>query len=689
MTAERRRLKICLACSHGGHLTEMLELAEAFEGHDTFYFAYDAETTRRLPNARLVPNMARNPIEFVKNLFRVWRLFSRERPGLVVSTGAEIAIPVALVAKLRRIPMVYIECGAQVTHPSVTGRLMYWLADRFHVQWPELLKAYGPRATFRGSLVDEDRPFANDQSAERRFKVTLIQPAHMAGFSSDQPPMGLAYIASVMQQHGCEVRIIDANVEKLNAETVVRRVAQQRPDIVGLTVTTPLVPGALAIVRALRAQLDTAPVFIAGGPHPTVAPDEMLAPDAFDYVIRNEGEEAVAELLECLKSGDSPENVAGFSWRKPDGEIVHNPSRELCEDLSSLPYPDWSLLPLRRYSSLARKHDFCLPITTSRGCPYTCTFCYKGVYGQRLRMREPEDVVNEWEFLIRRYGAREIAVLDDNFTMWDDRALAICELLVERSLQRVPWSTTNGIRVNHADPEVLRAMKRAGCYRVYFGIESGVQRILDALNKRITLEQVRTAVANAKAAGLEVGGYFMLGNVGETAADMDATIAFALELDLDLVQFTIATPYPGTEMYRQVAKGGELLIESWEDLASYGRLVYRMGEITPELVDRKYREALRRFYFRPRFLAQQLRQSFTWTGFKHRAKGGLLLLRMAFWRPSRKSSFSSRPAPRGKGAAPLPGGRGIFAASSPFEGGGPPEADRGMFPSSVREDEAK
>ena len=152
------RVKICLACSHGGHLTEMLELEEAFEGHDTFYLCYDAGTSRRLPNRYLVPNMARSPVELVKNLFRVTRIFWRERPSLVVSTGAEIALPVMFVAKLFRAATLYIECGAQVSHPSFTGRVMYWLADDFFVQWPELLHAYGPRAKFKGSLVDEDMP---------------------------------------------------------------------------------------------------------------------------------------------------------------------------------------------------------------------------------------------------------------------------------------------------------------------------------------------------------------------------------------------------------------------------------------------------------------------------------------------------------------------------------------------------
>ena len=628
--SERKRLKICLACSHGGHLTEMKQIEEAFDGHDTFYFTYDADTTRRLPDAYTVPNMARNPVEFVKNLFRVRRIFGKERPDLVVSTGAEIAIPVVLVAKLFRIPTVYIECGAQATHPSITGRVMCRLADRFHVQWQELVHVYGPRATFRGSLIDEDKPFDGDRSHERRMTVTLVQPAHLTGFSSDQPPMGLAYVASVLQQTGCSVRLIDANVEKLDTDHVQRIIVQQNPVVVCVTVTTPLVPGALALVRAVREAMPSPPTFIAGGPHPTVAPEELLGPDGFDFAVRGEGECTIAELIEALDTGAPLEDIAGLAWRR-DGEVVENAERELCEDLAELPYPDWSIFPLNRYSSLARRHEFCLPIMTSRGCPYTCTFCYKGVYGSRLRMREPEDVVDEWQFLVERYGAQEIAVIDDNFTMWPDRAIAICQLLTERGLDKVPWSTTNGIRVNHAEPEVLEWMKRAGCYRVYFGIESGVQRVLDTLEKRVTLEQVDQAVRAAKDAGLEVGGYFMLGNVGETAADMDATIDYALRLDLDMAQFTIATPYPGTEMYRQVCEGGELLIDSWEDLATYGQLVFRMGEVTPELVAGKYRTALRWFYFRPRFILRQLRQAMTWTGFKHRVLGAWVLAKMTLF----------------------------------------------------------
>lgn len=146
--------KLCLVCSHGGHLAEMLQLSEAFAACDTFYFCYDAETTRALPNAYRVPNKPLNPFSFVLNLLRLMRIFRRERPSAIVSTGAEIAIPAAIIGKLFRIPLIYVECGAQVYTPSSTGRLLYYVADRFYVQWPELLAAYGPRAQFVGSLID-------------------------------------------------------------------------------------------------------------------------------------------------------------------------------------------------------------------------------------------------------------------------------------------------------------------------------------------------------------------------------------------------------------------------------------------------------------------------------------------------------------------------------------------------------
>jgi len=165
------RRKIALVSSHGGHLTELLELAPAFDGCDVFYFCYDADTTRRLPNAYLTANRPYDPFYFVWNVARLWSIFRRERPDLVLSTGAEIAVPAFLVAKLLRVPTVYVECGAQVTRRSVTGRVLVNLVDRFFVQWPELVEAYGGRARYAGSLVDET-PAAGLQPAGESLRET-------------------------------------------------------------------------------------------------------------------------------------------------------------------------------------------------------------------------------------------------------------------------------------------------------------------------------------------------------------------------------------------------------------------------------------------------------------------------------------------------------------------------------------
>lgn len=219
-----KRLSICLTCSHGGHLTEMRLIEPAFEGHDTFYICYDASTTRVQDRAYLIPNMARNPIELIKNLFRTLRIFMKERPDLIVSTGAEIALPVVTVGKAFGARIVYIECGAQVTDPSFTGRIMSRVADAFFVQWPELIRAYGKHAQLRGSCVDETAPFPGDRSADARAEIVMVIPP-AAGPVDESAPV----LASILQQRGYTVRVIDAPREKLDVTHSMMLVQYMRP----------------------------------------------------------------------------------------------------------------------------------------------------------------------------------------------------------------------------------------------------------------------------------------------------------------------------------------------------------------------------------------------------------------------------------------------------------------------------
>jgi len=632
---EPRRLRVLVAYSGPVAAQDLRDIAGAFQGHDVLT-ACEPDSTI-LPFGPPTLTLSNNTlVTFCKALI----FLRQQRPSAVVTCGTAGAGAVALAARFHGTPVIHIESSDVVAQPTLLLRVIARFAESCLVQWPTLGRHMAPRAQLRGSCVAGDSPFKDDRSRERRMKVTLVQPAQIDAFASDQPPMGLAYIASVLQQTGCEVRIIDANVEKLYTEDVVALVAQQNPNLVCFTITTPLLPGALEAVRYLR-KLPKPPTLIAGGPHATVAPDELLQDGMLDFVVRGEGERTMAELADCLIQNRAPDTVAGLSWRR-SGAIVHNPDRALCDDLEQIPYPDWSIFPLKRYSSLARRNDFSLPITTSRGCPYNCSFCYKGVFGTRMRLRSPEHVVDEWAFLIQRYGAREVAILDDLFTFKRDRALAICELLKARALDTVPWSTTNGIRVDNVTPELFAVMHGSGCYRVYFGIESGVERILRDLNKKITIDQVRYAVSAASQAGLEVGGYFMLGNIGETVEDMETTIRFALDLDLDFAQFSIATPYPGSQMFNDIVRDGKLLISSWEELATYGTSVFMIGDLNPEIVGKMFRKANRQFYFRPRTIRRQLRQLLSWTGFKHLVLGGILLLKLTIFGGRRRVSLSKR-----------------------------------------------
>jgi radical SAM superfamily enzyme YgiQ (UPF0313 family) len=216
--------------------------------------------------------------------------------------------------------------------------------------------------------------------------------------------------------------------------------------------------------------------------------------------------------------------------------------------------------------------------------------------------------------LVEEQGAAEIGVLDDSFNINRHRVLDICRRLVEEGLNQVPWIMINGIRANLADEEVLGAMKQAGCIRAAFGVESGNQAILDSVvDKQLTLDQVRSAFRAARKVGMETIGFFIIGLPGETEATMDDTIRFACELDPLVANFSIATPFPGTQMYEMVRAQGRMLAESWDDYVFFeGKARFEMPGLPAELVERKWKEAYRRFYLRPKRVGRTLMRKETW-----------------------------------------------------------------------------
>lgn len=416
--------------------------------------------------------------------------------------------------------------------------------------------------------------------------------------ASVMPPLGLAWIAAFLEREGHSVQILDAHAERLVPDAIVPRVrGAGSPDIVGITCTTSLFSAAMETARAVRAALPEAKIVL-GGVHPTVLPEETLGERAVDWVVRGEGELTLAELA----SGKPVENVAGVSHRV-GGVIRHNPDRPLIADLDSLPMPVYHLLPMHLYHPAvgAYRRLPAVSMLATRGCPGRCTFCYR-IFGNRLRVRSGRKLAEEAKHLHDTYGIREICFYDDTFTAARKEVAAFCQGLADLKLD-LTWSCF--ARTDTVNEDILTQMKRAGCHQIMYGVESGNPEILKNIHKRVDLEGVEQAVCLTKKAGIVVRAAFMLGNPGETRETMQQTLDWAIRLNPDLALFNIATPYPGTEMFEWARRNGYLRTTDWEayDLA---HMVMNLPTVESHLVEEFYKQAHRRFYLRPAYLARRL-----------------------------------------------------------------------------------
>lgn len=425
------------------------------------------------------------------------------------------------------------------------------------------------------------------------------------------PPLGLAYLGAVSEERGDEVRILDMEVEETPLNQVLR---EERPDLVGITANTIQIKAAWRVAQEIKAEM--ALPIVLGGPHPTVLPEESVKRPEVDVVVRGEGEATWADLCQRLEMKASLEEIKGIS-RRQNGRVVHNPDRPPIADIDSLPFPAHHLFKMERYTNLQPTLDTVqgrsFSILTSRGCPYRCTYCSQ-ILPRLWRMRSPENVVAEWRWLVKDLGAKEIGILDDSFNIDRKRVLAICDLLIPEGLNHVPWIMINGIRANLVDEELLGRMREAGCIRTAFGVESGNQEILDTvIDKRLTLEEIRAAFKAAKSVGMETIGFFIIGLPGEREETIEDTIRFACELDPLVANFSMATPFPGTQMREVVLKKGRLLAQDWDDYAFFeDKPTFEMDGLPAEVVMRKWREAYRRFYLRPHRILQTLTRKKTW-----------------------------------------------------------------------------
>lgn len=456
----------------------------------------------------------------------------------------------------------------------------------------------------------------------KQIKIVLVQPSTRQAVQSlftfhkneglgHKPPLAILILATYLRDMGlANVTCLDAQLEGLSPEQTVERLAGLRPDLVGITTWTDFWYPTWKTVSLLKRRLPGCQVVL-GGPHCTIYPRETLEASQADYVVAGDGEESLYKLAQDLQSealvGDHP----GL-WRKHFQEIIA-PSQPMATltDINSFPAPDRELLPYRRYNNVLHPSQFETTMITSRGCPHKCVFCKMHV--QQVHARSAEKVVEEFKN-IADLGISDIQLYDDTFTWSKKRVMRICQGIMDHGL-KLNWAVRD--RVKRADPEMYAMMKKAGCYRIHFGVESGSPPVLASSGKGITLEEVQRAVSLAKAAGFTTLAYYMFGFLDETYQDALKTIEFSRSLDTDYAVFAVLIPYPATSLYLEALERGILSRDFWLDFTRNPQPDFRVPSLIEQNMDRatliKLKDmANRRYYFRPKTILSELKSLRSW-----------------------------------------------------------------------------
>jgi len=412
-------------------------------------------------------------------------------------------------------------------------------------------------------------------------------------------PIYLAYLVAVLEKAGFEVEFLDAVLEELSINDFAEEVKEIDPEMVILECSTPSIEYDLSSAKAIKKILKKAFVVLVGS-HPTFFHEKIISEnEAIDVICRGEFDFTVRDVALILSQQGDLRGVKGITYR--DGGSIHvNEDRPLIQNLDELPFPARHIVKSKHYrqGTFAGKH--CTTMVSSRGCPYHCTYClWPGtLYGHHFRARSPLNVVEEIKEVVRDYYIDEIYFDDDSLALDRKRILEICRLIRERHL-KVEWISQ--CRADSMDEEVVESMKQAGCRYIRFGVESGSQRILQAMKKGVTLDKIKRAFDLCRRMGIKTQAFFLFGIPGETQETIRETIEFAKELRPDSAQFAVVIPHPGTELYRICQDNGWLKYNSWEDFSA-GNCLIETELLSRREIERARIQAYKEFYFRPSYI---------------------------------------------------------------------------------------
>lgn len=452
-------------------------------------------------------------------------------------------------------------------------------------------------------------------------------PKALEGGKGYYPKLGLLYVAAWYERAtGRRPVFIDCPPERIGQDQLLARVRALKPDMVAMSIMTFNLLDALATARVLKQDNPRVKICL-GGPHVNLYPKETLGLPEIDYVVFGEGEPIFTKLMQALEeNGPDSERLAhirGLGYKQNGAARVNPPETGLLE-LDDLPLPARHLVDVTRYQHLIKEGRQFFTLQATRGCPAACTFC--DIRKTKFRERSPENVVAEIEQLVAM-GLDDLFFVDDTITINKKFVLALCDLIVRRGLK---LNFKISARVDTVNPELLAALRRAGCYRIHYGIESATERHLAYLEKGQTRAKIERACQWTREAGIGVFAYMMIGIPHETKQEMFDTVDFAKRLKPDYAQFSICTPYPKTELYFRMLQEGIVPHDYWQEFAEWPTADFKIRfwnkDFSEEALRRLQDECHARFYRSPTYLMKQLTKLKSWSDFTAKARMGTKIL---------------------------------------------------------------
>jgi anaerobic magnesium-protoporphyrin IX monomethyl ester cyclase len=451
------------------------------------------------------------------------------------------------------------------------------------------------------------------------MKVTLCYPSLLPGRKPTYglQPLGVLYIAAVLKRDGFDVNVIDADVDGLTIEEMVARILASEPELVGLSLMTPQLLTSLAVASLLKKARPELVVVLGGAHIDSTKDDVFKMADCFDAAIHGEGEYPLLEICQHIRQHGPKdletclEGVSNVIYRDRTGKIVVHDSRSFLNELDDLPSVDYDLIDIHKYSIPTMAGKYVLSMMLSRGCPFKCTFCDAPItMGTKLRFWSTPRVLADIRHYVEKYGVTNFVFKDSTFTAKKKWAYEFCQALVDSGI-KIKWRCNT--RVNLVEPGLLELMKKAGCYVINFGVESGSPEILKRIKKEVDLKEVYDAHERCRKLGIRTYATFLMGNPGETAETAQQTIDLATSIRPSLAMFFVSTAYPGTPMYDDALVEGNVRPRWWADQEWDARknsaFQVRWGwtdsgalKIPGFDSEAWQRKATRAFYFRPRFM---------------------------------------------------------------------------------------